>query len=85
MLNKKKTGLVLGLFLGSLHLFWSILIALGFAQPLLDFIYNMHSLNNPFTVMPFDLVRSAGLVVLTSIIGYIVGNTFAMFWNKFHK
>ena len=84
-MDKHKVGLVLGFFLGSLHLFWSILIALGFAQPLLDFIYNMHSLNNPFTVMPFDLVRSAGLVVLTSIIGYIVGNTFAMFWNKFHK
>ena len=84
-MNKHKTGLVLGSLVSSIHLVWSILIALGWAQGLLDFIYNMHSLNNPFTVMSFSLMRSLGLVVITFVVGYVLGNVFAMFWNKFHQ
>ena len=84
-MNQKKVGLVLGSFVGLIHLVWSLLIAFGWAQPLMNFIYGMHSLNNPFTVMPFSLGRSAGLVVITFAVGCIVGNVFAMIWNKFHK
>ncbi len=84
-MNKNKLGLVLGSFAGLVHLVWSILIAFDWAQPWLDFVYKIHSLNNPFTVMSFDLMRSIGLVVLTFFIGYIVGNVIAMLWNKFHQ
>ena len=84
-MNGNKIGLVLGSFLGLMHLGWSVLVALDWGQGLLDFIYKMHSLNNPFTVLPFDLGRSLGLVVITSAIGYVVGNIFATLWNKFHK
>jgi hypothetical protein len=84
-MNKNKIGLVLGSFLGLFHLVWGLLIAIGFAQPLLDFIYNMHSLNNPFTVASFDLARSVGLIVVTFLVGYMVGYVFATIWNKFHK
>ena len=84
-MSAKKTGLVLGSFLGLWHLVWSVLVALGWAQPLLDFIYNMHSLNNPFMVMPFNLGRSVGLIVITFFVGYVVGSVLAMLWNKFHK
>ncbi len=84
-MNKSKVGLVVGSFAGLVHLVWGILIALGFAQPLLNFIYGMHSLNNPFTVMQFDLVRAVELVVMTFLIGYVVGYVFAILWHKFHR
>ena len=84
-MSANKTGLVFGSFAGLWHLVWSVLIFLGWGQGLLDFIYQMHSLNNPFTVMPFDLMRSVELVVITFIIGYVVGNVFAMLWSKFHR
>lgn len=84
-MNEKKLGLILGSFFGLMHLLWSILIALGFAQSFLNFVFNMHSLNNPYMVMPFDLMRSIGLIIITSVVGYIVGNILAMIWNKFHK
>lgn len=84
-MNKHKVGLALGSFLGLFHLVWGLLIAFGMAQALLDFVYNLHSLNNPFTVMPFDLMRTAGLVVFTSLMGYIFGYVFATVWNKVHK
>ena len=84
-MNHKKVGLVLGSFAALVHLVWSLLIAFGWAQPWLDFVYKMHSLNNPFTVASFDLTRSIELVVIAFIMGNIVGNVFAFVWNKFHK
>ncbi len=84
-MNAKKVGLVLGSFIGLVHLVWSVLIALGFAQPLLDFIYSMHSLNNPFMVASFDMMRSIELIGITFVIGNIVGYVFATLWNKLHQ
>ncbi len=84
-MNKNKVALVLGSFVGLLHFVWGIAIAFGFAQSWLDFVYKMHSLNNPFTVMPFDLMRTIGLIIITFFVGYVVGYVFAVLWNKFHK
>ena len=84
-MNGKNFGLVLGSFAALWHLVWVILIALNWAQPLMDFVYKMHSLNNPLVVMQFDLMRSIGLIVIAFIMGNIVGNVFAIVWNKVHK
>lgn len=84
-MNTHKTGLALGAFVGLVHILWEGLIALGWAQGYLDFVLGMHSLNNPYTVEPFNLSRGIILVVLTSIIGYIVGSIFASIHNKVHK
>ena len=84
-MNRKKLGLALGSFAALLHLVWVLLIALGWAQPLMDFVYKMHSMNNPFTVMPFDLWRSIGLIVIAFIMGNVIGNVFALVWNKVHR
>ena len=84
-MNKHKVGLVVGSFLSMWHLIWGILVAVGFAQPLLNFIYNLHSLNNPFMVMPFDFMRTLGLVIVTFVVGYVVGYVFANIWHHIHK
>lgn len=84
-MNSHKIGLVVGLFFGLWHAFWEVLILLGLAQPLLDFMSSMHSLNNPYTVESFSLGRAIGLVVTTYIVGYIVGSVFATIYRKFHK
>lgn len=84
-MNKNKVALVVGSFFGLLHLVWGLLIAFGWAQATFDFIYNLHSLNNPFTVMPFDFVRTLGLIIVTFLVGYVFGYVFAVIWSKFHK
>ena len=84
-MNKHKLGLAFGSFMALFHLVWGLLIAFGMAQSLLDFIYNLHSLNTPFMVMPFDIVRTIGLIIFTFLVGYIIGYVFAFCWNKFHK
>ncbi len=72
---------MLGSFLGIFHLLWAILVAVGFAQPLLDFIYKIHFLNNPFTVGPFDILNAGLLVVITFLVGYIAGWFLTFLWE----
>jgi len=84
-MNVKKVGLTVGVFAGVMHLVWSVLIALGWAQGYLDFVLGMHSLSNPYVVDSFDIGRAVGLIVLTCVLGYIVGSIFAAIFNKLHK
>ena len=84
-LSKNKAGLILGSFLGLWHLTWSLLVATGAAQTLLDWIYYLHFLNNPFHVAGFSIGTAALLIVITSVLGYIFGWLLAFLWNVFHK
>lgn len=83
-LNKNKTGLTLGLFMGLMHASWALLVSAGMAQKVLDMVYRVHFLNNPFVVSPFLMTRAIKLVVFTSIVGYAMGFVFAFVWNRGH-
>lgn len=84
-LNKNKAGLILGSFLAVWHFAWSGLVATGVAQTLLDWIYALHFLNNPFHVADFSIGTAALLIVVTSVVGYVFGWILAFFWNVFRK
>ena len=84
-INKNKTGLTFGFLFGFMHLLWGVLVALGLAQVLLDFIFDVHMLNMSIIVMPFDLLRAVGLIIVTFVVGYIFGWLMAFFWNKCFK
>jgi len=84
-LNKNRAGLIFGSFLGLWHLAWSLLVAANLAQTLLDWIYTLHFLNNPFRVAAFDFATAALLVSVTAVVGYIFGWVLALLWNAFHR
>jgi hypothetical protein len=84
-LNRSSVALSLGAFVGVMHLLWSAVVALGFAQTWLDFIYRVHFVNNPFTVTAFSIENAVVLVAVTTIVGYIVGWIFAEVWNRLHN
>src|SRR3989344_968371 len=84
-MNVNKVGLTVGAFIGVMHLAWSLIIALGWAQGYLDFVMKIHSLNNPYTVGAFNLSQDIMLIVLVSIVGYVIGSVFATIFNKLHK
>lgn len=80
-LNPHKTGAALGLLLGLWHAFWSFLVGIGAAKPLLDLILKLHFLNFSYAVASFSLAKAVGLVVLTTLVGYITGHVLAWSWN----
>ena len=84
-LNPNQVGLSLGALIGLWHLVWGLFVALGLASLILDWIYSLHFLNNPFSVQPFDIVKWISLIIVTFIVGYIFGYVFALLWNKLHK
>ncbi|KKP89814.1 MAG: hypothetical protein UR91_C0001G0003 [Candidatus Nomurabacteria bacterium GW2011_GWC2_35_8] len=84
-INKNKTGLTFGFLISFFHLVWSLLVAFGLAQALLNFILSVHMIITPVMIMPFDFVKAITLVVVTFIVGYVFGWLMAFFWNKCFK
>ncbi|MFA6415821.1 MAG: hypothetical protein WCW47_03610 [Candidatus Paceibacterota bacterium] len=84
-MKTNKTGVVWGLFFALFHLFWAVLVAIGLAQPMMDFIFKIHLMNNPYVIAPFDLTLAIMLVVITFVVGYVLGVVFTWIWNKLHQ
>ncbi len=76
------TGLVLGCLLGGTHLLWALLVASGFAQIVMDFIFWLHFIRPVYLIEGFNIAQAAGLVALTGVTGYGIGAAFALLWNR---
>lgn len=85
MTNPNKAGLALGGLIGGWHVFWALLVLLGWAQPLLDFIFWAHMLQSIYLVKVFDPRAALILVIITSFSGYVFGFIGAVLWNKLHR
>ncbi|MDO8469026.1 MAG: hypothetical protein Q7S29_04685 [Candidatus Peribacter sp.] len=83
--NPHTTGLALGGLLGFIHLLWALLVFAGFAQALMDFVFSMHMLTPVLTVGPFSIARAVVLIIMTFVVGYVVGWLFAKAWNMAAK
>lgn len=84
-MHTQKIALTLGIVMALFHLVWSLLIALGLAQALLDFIFWAHMIANPYHVTGFTFTQTITLLVLTFIVGYLMGWLFAWVWNYLHQ
>jgi len=74
-------GLVFGSLLAAWHLIWAILVAAGWAQPLIDFIFRIHFLKPAYTVEAFELRLAVMLIVITFGVGYVIGAALIGLWN----
>jgi hypothetical protein len=84
-INRSLVALSLGSFAGFTHLIWSILLAIGWAKPLLDFILNVHHISLNYSLLTFSLGRAVLLIVVTFAVGYVFGFVFATIWNMHTK
>jgi len=75
-------GLDFGSFLAIWHVLWSVLVAAGAAQAVIDFIFRLHMITPPYKIAEFHLSTAAGLVLVTAGIGYIVGWAVGFIWNR---
>lgn len=80
-----ETGLIGGLCLSSLHLCWILLVFLGWAQALMDFVFKLHMLNSPFQVQPFSFSLALSLLAITFGVGFFYGLIFFFIKKLFLK
>jgi hypothetical protein len=85
VVNLNKVGLVIGALIGGWHFIWVLLVLIGWAQPIIDFIFWAHMIQPIYVVKPFDPLAAVALIVITSVIGYIFGLLGAVIWNRLHR
>ena len=68
-MNLWQKSIIGGLCLSLFHFLWILLVATGWAQPVMDFIFKLHMLNSPFTVQPFNIQLAMGLLAITFLAG----------------
>jgi hypothetical protein len=83
--NPNKVGLVIGALTGGWHLLWSLLVLIGWAQPILDFVFWAHMIKPVYFVKPFDPVAAVTLILITAAIGYVFGFVGAVIWNSYYS
>lgn len=79
-----KAGITLAALIGGWHLSWALLVAFGWAQPLIDFIFWMHFIKPVYVVGAFDFGIAAILIVVTAVVGFLVAYVFSVIWNRLH-
>ncbi len=87
MLDKNKTGLIVGFFLAILHVIWALIIAVipNQLQSFLNWIFDIHFLEPDWIITTFNLVDAIFLVAVTFVFGYICGYLFALIGNYILK
>ena len=81
-LDPIKTGLALGVLMALYHLTWSALVAVGLAQPVIDFILRAHFIRPIYMIDPFNLGWAATLLILVFTLGFVLAFVFALLWNR---
>ncbi|MDP3009501.1 MAG: hypothetical protein Q8N30_10610 [Methylococcales bacterium] len=84
-IRPNRAGLVVALLFGCLHFAWSLLVAFGWAQTIVDFIFWLHFIKLDYAIAEFNAGTALLLVAVTASIGYAVGWAFAVLWNTLHK
>lgn len=80
--NPFRFGFAFGLVLALCHAAWALMVALGWAQAILDFVFWAHFINPPYRVTAFDVSRALVLISLTFAIGLILGTVGGAVWNR---
>ena len=77
-----RLGLVAGIFLAVVHAAWATLVAVGWAQPLMKFVFWAHFIAPPYQIEPFEIGRAILLVGIAFTVGLVLGSVGAFFWNR---
>ena len=83
--SANKVGLVFGGLLAIVHAIWALMVLLGLAKVLLDFIFGLHFIDLQYSVNPFSVGNALMLIIVTGVIGYLMGYVLGWLWNFAHR
>jgi hypothetical protein len=86
-LSKNHTGFAVAKIFALAHLIWAILIATmpGTMQSCINWIFRIHGIEPVWKIIPITWIDGILLVIITFIMGYIIGWVFAAIWNRTAK
>jgi hypothetical protein len=61
-----------------------VLVACGWAQGLINFVFWLHFIQPIYVIGPFHAGIALLLIVVTAVIGYALGSILAVLWNWIH-
>jgi hypothetical protein len=76
-----KAGVSVGIVIALWHACWVLLVGLGWAKPILDFVLKLHFIQLQYQLEPYSAVTATMLIALTFAIGMLFGLIFAVVWN----
>ena len=82
--NPHRVAVALASVVACWHLAWALLVLLGWAQPVINFIFWLHFITPPYQVAAFVLWRALLLIVVTAAMAYVFGGLIAVIWNRLH-
>ena len=80
-INSIRLGVFIGLFLAAAPAAWAVLVAMGWAQPLMNFGFWGPFIAMPYHVVPFELVWAAAPVSFVFVMGLVFGTGDGLLWN----
>ena len=84
-INPMRLGLIIGIFLAAIHITWAAMVAIGWAQPLMNFVFWVHFITPPYQIEPFEVGRATLLAGFTFAVGLVLGSVGAVLWNRLAK
>lgn len=83
-INPCKLGSVVGGVVAIWHSIWAIIVFSGHAKEMLDWSLEMHFMHIEYSIEPFDFKNAILLILLSGMVGYVVGSVSALLWNATH-
>lgn len=73
--KRHQLGLTLGLGFAFMHFIWALAVAVtpGGVQKYINWVFSLHFITIPATVGVFVAAKALVLIVLTFVVGYIMG------------
>lgn len=85
MINSPRAALAMAAVIACWHGLWSVLVASGEAQSVLDFVFWLHFLQPAYVVEPFDLMRSVRLILFTAMFAGALAYAVSVTWNGLQR
>jgi hypothetical protein len=79
--NPVKAGIVFAVLIGGWHLCWALLVASGVAQPVINYLFELHFVQPIYLILPFGIGTAALLVLVSSIGAFVFAYLLTAVWN----